>query len=87
MGLDQQQALKQLIIDLKTLSLELGLDFDLALDHSDIFIDIATEDCDHTRGFPCGGDSLFCPNCNNYIIEGTMGLVENPFINKNVWRE
>lgn len=82
-NIDDQQALKYLICDIKDLSIELHIDFDLALDKSEPYIEL---DCQHGEAFPCGVDSVFCPICNKYIIEGKVKTSIIDWVKQNHWR-
>jgi hypothetical protein len=86
-GDDKQQLLKELIMSLKSICQELDLDFDLALDKSDPPVEFVSSDCEHVKAFPCGGDSVFCPTCNSFIVKGKMGGMDvSDYLKINHWR-
>jgi len=81
-NVDEQQALRYLISNIKELSLELELDFDLALDKSDLVVELT---CQHPEAYPCGIDSVFCPICKEYVIEGKKTEIVD-YLKYNHWR-
>lgn len=82
-NVDDSQAFKYLIIHLKELSIELDIDFDLALDKSESYIEL---NCQHAEAYPCGVDSVFCPMCGEYLIEGKSKTKVVDWLKENHWR-
>lgn len=85
-NIEKQQALKQIIIELRLLAVDLELDFDLALDKSEPEITFPPSDCQHIDAFPFGGDSVYCPNCKECIIKGKT-TPDSDYLKQNHWRE
>lgn len=85
---EQGQALRALISNIKAVCEDLDLDFDFALDKSEL-ANLPEDSCDHSKGFPCGGggDAIFCPTCNEYVVESKIKVREHPWIKHNVWRD
>jgi hypothetical protein len=82
-NIDKQQALKYVIMSLRTISVELDLDFDSALDKSEPSTTFLENGCDHALAFPCNEDSIFCPKCNEFLVKGKMSGFD---IKENHWR-
>jgi hypothetical protein len=84
-NIEIQQALRSLITNLKLICISLDLDFDSALDKSDPLVDFIENGCDHQMAYPCNNDSIYCPNCGEYLLKGKMA--ENPdWLKQNHWR-
>jgi len=78
-----QQSLNEVVKQLQIICHELDLDFDLALDKSDAVSDVV---CNHKTSFPSAGGSVFCPECNKYIVKGDGTDDIKPWTKENLWR-
>lgn len=84
--IEVQQALKFLISDIKSICISLNLDFESALDKSDPTVDFLDNGCDHKDAYPCNYDKVYCPRCEQYLIEGKSPLAID-WVKQNHWRE
>ena len=84
--IENQQALRFLISNIKEICISLKIDFDLALDKSDPIIDFVDNGCDHQAAYPCNYDKVYCPHCEQYLVEGKSN-VDKDWLKQNHWRK
>jgi hypothetical protein len=83
--IEPQQALRELISNIKSICFSMGLDFESALDKSDPYVEFLNNGCNHRAAYPCNNDNVFCPHCEQYIVEGKT-KVDKDWIKQNHWR-
>lgn len=66
-NITNQQALKDMVIQIQLMCEELELDFDSALDKS---TEVPELKCAHTTACPTASGAVFCPECNTCIVKG-----------------
>lgn len=79
-----QESLRDVLIELQLICQDLILDFDSALEKADIDEDESPL-CPHKGAFPSASGSIFCPECREFLVEGYATLSPN-LIQENLWR-
>ena len=84
--IEAQQALRFMISDIKSICMSLNLDFESALDKSDPLPEFLDNGCEHKDAYPCNYDKVYCPRCEQYLVEGKLNLATD-WVKQNHWRE
>ena len=84
---DQQECVRQILLELQVICRDLEIDFDLALLNAEPEIkDMSQDACDHKDAMPDRYGYVYCQECSTYLVKSRSSIPVTPLVEQNLWR-